>query len=323
MKTKNSSFRKIAAVLFIAASSFTAQAQNTFPSTGNVGIGINPAVYPLHVISKKGYGIVIEGSEPQWSGMVIRSTSSSSKPYYQYETSSGKLAYSYMTAEGDWKLSLGDHLTTVDRFTVANNGTVSIGVGCKISDLGHIGLGVVPSNGDLLSVSGNMSIVAAANVGSPIPGASHAMLNIGAFNIYANGSNAGNNFFIQKGNSKSIVIADNGFVGIGTLNPLSTFSVNGTITADELIVQEVGADYVFDEQYKLKSLSEVEAFIKTNKHLPGIAPAAETEKGIKVGEFNEKLLEKIEELTLYVIEANKEMNVMKAKIEKLESSKSN
>jgi len=116
--------------------------------------------------------------------------------------------------------------------------------------------------------------------------------------------------FKTNGTTK-MFIESAGRVGIGTTSPTSLLTVNGTITAEEVVVQDVGADYVFEEQYKLKSLMEVEEYIKKEKHLPGIAPASETEQGIKVGEFNEKLLEKIEELTLYMIDLNKQMEELK------------
>ena len=66
------------------------------------------------------------------------------------------------------------------------------------------------------------------------------------------------------------------------------------------------ADYVFEKEYKLKSIKELEAFIKTHKHLPNVPSAAEVEKdGIDMAIMDAKLLEKIEELSLYIIEQNK------------------
>ncbi|WP_420574141.1 hypothetical protein [Kordia sp.] len=76
----------------------------------------------------------------------------------------------------------------------------------------------------------------------------------------------------------------------------------------------VWADYVFKSDYNLKPLEEVEAFINTNGHLPNVPSATEVEKeGVNLGEMDAKLLEKIEELTLYVIELKKEINELKNK----------
>ncbi len=72
-------------------------------------------------------------------------------------------------------------------------------------------------------------------------------------------------------------------------------------------------DFVFEKNYNLKSLKEVELYINTNKHLPGVPSAAEVkqEKGITLGEMSEIQLQKIEELTLYIIDLNKKLEDLK------------
>ncbi len=126
-------------------------------------------------------------------------------------------------------------------------------------------------------------------------------------------------------------ILRNGNVGIGTTTPDFKLDVCGTIRAKEIKVEEFTcsngsfdgtlaannitvkangqtADFVFADDYNLKSLSEVENFIKTNKHLPEI-PSAEKmeEQGVNLAEMNKLLLQKVEELTLYLIEKDKEV----------------
>ncbi|PRY48105.1 hypothetical protein B0I27_11639 [Arcticibacter pallidicorallinus] len=111
----------------------------------------------------------------------------------------------------------------------------------------------------------------------------------------------------------------NGNVGIGTANPVSMLSVAGDITAREIkVTVNAGADYVFDKDYRLRSLSEVESFIAVNKHLPEIEPASKMEsEGIGVSEMNIKLLQKIEELTLYLIDQKKDIERLKESNAKL------
>ncbi len=88
--------------------------------------------------------------------------------------------------------------------------------------------------------------------------------------------------------------------------------VNGTVRANEVIVNTTGADFVFETGYPLISLDELEKSIKENKHLPGISSAVDMKiNGIDMGEMNTLLLQKVEELTLYIIE-------LKKRIEKLE-----
>lgn len=103
-------------------------------------------------------------------------------------------------------------------------------------------------------------------------------------------------------------------IGSGTANPTKALEVNGTIRSKEVIVEIANwSDFVFDNNYNLMSLKETERFIKRNGHLPNVPSATEVEKeGIELGEMNAILLQKIEELTLYVIELEK-------KIEKLEA----
>lgn len=84
-------------------------------------------------------------------------------------------------------------------------------------------------------------------------------------------------------------------------------SLQGKLEAKEVkVTTSPTADFVFEETYDLPKLDEVEKFIKENKHLPEIASAKVMEKeGVNIGEFQIKLLQKIEELTLYTIEQNK------------------
>ena len=105
-----------------------------------------------------------------------------------------------------------------------------------------------------------------------------------------------------------------GSVGIGTADPGSyKLAVEGRIGAREIEVKQGSwADFVFDEDYELPSLKEVENFISRNKHLPGIPSEKEVlANGINLGNMDALLLQKIEELTLYIIELEKEMTELK------------
>ncbi len=85
---------------------------------------------------------------------------------------------------------------------------------------------------------------------------------------------------------------------------------------------DVWADYVFEDNYVLMPLTEVEKFLKEHKHLPSIpSEKVMTEEGIDVAEMNVKMMEKIEELTLYLIQQNKELEQLKAELETLKQQK--
>jgi hypothetical protein len=103
-----------------------------------------------------------------------------------------------------------------------------------------------------------------------------------------------------------------GGVCIGTTNLAGyQLAVNGNIRSKEVVVESGWADYVFDEKYKLPLLSDVEKFITRNRHLPNIPSALEIEKnGLHLGDVQKKMMEKIEELTLYIIEQHKRIAVL-------------
>lgn len=137
------------------------------------------------------------------------------------------------------------------------------------------------------------------------------------------GRAGGTNFFIQTPASDVRMFASGGKpflipegnVGIGTTSNIThKLTVNGTVKAREVLVTNSGwADYVLDDNYSLKSLSEVEAYINQNKHLPNIPSASEVEKnGISVGDMQRMQMEKIEELTLYVIDLQKQVDELRS-----------
>jgi hypothetical protein len=98
-------------------------------------------------------------------------------------------------------------------------------------------------------------------------------------------------------------------------------NVTGTIRAEEVkVCLNQGCDFVFDKNYNLMPLKNLKLFINENKHLPEIAPAAEMEsEGINLSEMNAKLLQKVEELTLYLIQQNEKIENLEAKVNNLEN----
>ncbi|MCX2491847.1 hypothetical protein OQX63_00080 [Pedobacter sp. PF22-3] len=108
----------------------------------------------------------------------------------------------------------------------------------------------------------------------------------------------------------AMAINSNGNIGIGTLTPRERLSVNGKIRAHEIKVEAANwPDYVFEEGYDAGTLKELENYIKINKHLPEMPTAKEVEvNGVALGEMNKLLLKKVEELTLHLIEQQKQLN---------------
>lgn len=112
-------------------------------------------------------------------------------------------------------------------------------------------------------------------------------------------------------NAMRLVINANGNVLIGKTaqaNANYLLDVNGNVRANSLVINTTGADFVFDSKYKLPPLSTVKQYIRSNHHLPGIASAKDMQlNGLDLGEGETKLLQKVEELTLYLIEKDKQI----------------
>lgn len=142
----------------------------------------------------------------------------------------------------------------------------------------------------------NKNIFAVSNTGKASFGNQSSAPNSAMININVPGTGDAIDVFSQSSNAVNFRVKANGFV-----------------YARELNVQLSGfPDYVFDKEYKLMSLSEVDAYIKKNHHLPGIPAAAEIDKnGANLGEITRLQMEKIEELTLYVIQLKQEIEALK------------
>ena len=113
-----------------------------------------------------------------------------------------------------------------------------------------------------------------------------------------------------------LFLKDNGNIGIGTNNPQAKLAVNGEIFAKSVRVNTGSTywpDYVFGDNYNLMSLRELEQYVNTHKHLPNIPSAQEVEEqgDVDLGAMNALLLEKVEELTRYVIDLQNQIDELK------------
>lgn len=203
------------------------------------------------------------------------------------------------------------------------NNTTNIPMGFAASKFyfhsGSVGIGTSEILSDYrLTVNGNM--LCSGNIFTPLKSrisiASSVSVGSPRLSLYHDGVNAHvdfkDNLNFNSDGTTALTIYGNGSIGIGTSNSdiLNNYklAVNGSIVCKLLKVQidVPSADFVFEDDYSLISIPELETFIKDNKHLPNVPSAEQFKKdGYNVGEMDEMLLRKIEELTLYIIEQDK------------------
>jgi len=212
-----------------------------------------------------------------------------------------------LNAQGGGRLTFQNYSTSNSVMTLTKDGNVGIGTTSPNAKL-HV------HNGNILITGDNSSLLFG-------DGETGTWGNWGVEYLPENygpeqDNNGGLNFWQPSGNvggpveNYRLFISDDGNVGIGTGTPDAKLTVNGKI---KVIGGDVGGgDYVFEEDYKLKTLNEIENYIKSNKHLPDVPSAEEMKKnGLDLGDMVIILLKKIEENTLYIIKQNKEIEKLK------------
>jgi hypothetical protein len=194
--------------------------------------------------------------------------------------------------------------TGVEKFQVYSDGTVSTG--------NRILVGLIGTAGYSLLHFKNGTITTGAVIRSSLGDSdlSNAPLILHSSTLS----------YINEGGPR-MFITTTGNVGIGTTNPTHTLSVNGTIQAKEIRVETGWADYVFASDFTLRPLTEVETYISQHKHLPDVTSAADIQQnGLQVGKQMTEMMQKVEELTLYLIDLKKENDVLKTRVVNLEQS---
>lgn len=350
--------KKIFLVFVITSSSFGQT--NVFPTTGNVGIGITTPGAKLHVIGSGIFssGINFGGIEPvgdsNWypkinnygtdlnfysvgrfkfnvshdddsnyhSGMTINRWGT---VYIGENTlqDDGNPTYEKLKVDGVIKSYVPDHLgTSLNNFQLLNEIAGAVISNNMFNRLWS--LRDVSGGNNWYSARLHDGISIDASFGTPHVDTRTWWERDPEDNIQSWG-NAGDTY----------MTINNGNVGIGSINPDAKLTVNGTIHSTEVkVTQTVPADYVFEKYYTGKSelksdyvmptLAEIENFTMKNNHLPNVPSAKEMQQnGVLLGEMSNILLQKIEELTLYVIEQNKKIEELETKLNKISNQNLN
>ncbi|CAH0277322.1 MULTISPECIES: hypothetical protein [unclassified Pedobacter] len=311
--------------IFIILSLFVGKtlfAQNTFPTSGNVGIGTtNPNAYfggPVLQIEGQRPVLRLAPSVSGGLGTILFKGSFSEG----LTGSEDEFHLNYVSNPADPYLVLGayknGHKTVL---TLKGGGNVGIGTESPSERLvvnGNIKVILDQANLPNKNVMGIVSLEY-----SGITGAKNWALR-GVYQYpFGVGNNAdGGDLDVIKSMNGAIVLATKtdgtalGNVGIGITNPAERLAVNGMIRAKEIKVESTNwPDYVFEKNYQIASLGELEKYIKTNKHLPEMPSATEVESnGVELGDLVKKLLKNQEELTLHLIAQQKTIKALEKKI---------
>lgn len=203
--------------------------------------------------------------------------------------------------------------------SIVSESTVQGGALVTSGQLVTLGNGTI--SGDLQTNSDLIINNVAAELKLKTSGADKGFVQLSGDNLRMGtySSNINGKFIVRVGGSDRMIIDNAGNVSIGTSQVASGYKVNigGKIMCEELKVQLRASwpDYVFSPNYRLNDLYELEKFIQSNNHLPNIPAAAEIEKnGLETGEMQRLMMEKIEELTLYIIDLKKELDSLKKQI---------
>ena len=269
-------------------------------SAGNVGIGTNdPSRAKLVVAGNVGKTIAIFGQGATGISLVQNLPSIGFNSYY------GATAWKSMAAGYGAKIYL-DPGNGVIYF----GGTTASASGADQSYTETTPMAITPDGRVIINSTNYTSTLAVKRVATATDAASFQGTTLMSHFAYGNNEDT----YIRGGKAISnVIIADLcNNVGIGTPNPAYKLDVCGTMRAKEVRVATGWCDYVFADDYKLPALNDVEAFIKANKHLPDVTPGSVIEgEGLEVGKTSAQMIKKIEELTLYVIDLQKQVNELK------------
>ncbi|NER12976.1 hypothetical protein GWK08_05965 [Leptobacterium flavescens] len=308
--------KKIIFTILLAGASIGLNAQNTFPASGNVGIGTtNTSNGILTVNGDSSINLLRLENDGYGNEASLRLRSKSS---------SGGTLHSDISlfASGTNQGYLG--------FKVPHNNGVNTGYDMIINHEGKVGIGTTNPD-EKLDVNGSIKMLSGAygaayfkysystgNTNSRSWIMANDFYDWGDFGIYQSPNQTSSDLQQYIQNYRFYINRD-GDIGIGTVTPNGwKLAVNGKIRAKEIKVDTGWSDFVFEKDYDLPTLTEVEEHIKEKGHLKDIPSAKEVaENGILLGEMDSKLLQKIEELTLYTINQEKRIKELEKTNKKL------
>ena len=275
---------------------------STLSTNDHIGIGVSSTSKPLHIYDSQPYLLVEGSSTSQYAKAGVRLIPKND------------IGSFYNVASQRTRADRTDFLLSHSVGGTYNHFFSYSGHSGDILLSPRFGIGVTNPSHTLQVEGGNKTI------GGWGGNLSNAWIRMDGTYIDPNEYYASEDFYIGTLNEKPIYLGTNGTtrltmnpsgrVGIGTSNTPEQLTVNGGVLAEEVTVKLAAnwPDYVFADGYDLPELSEVRAFIDVNGHLEGMPAASQVERdGVRLGQTQAALLEKIEELTLYAIDQDEQI----------------
>ena len=288
-------------------------------TNGNIGIGTSSPNYHFHAIGSD------RARFEQTEGIIDLVAYGSSGNDFDntaglFVSNRSALVMTGLSGSGDIKF-ITRPSSYLERMTIKSNGNVGIGTSTPNYHFHVVG----SDRARFQQTEGTIDLVAYGTSGNDFDNTAGLFVNDKTTLIMTGLTGSGDIKFVTRpsGYTERMVIKSNGKIGIGTSTPDSDalLTVKGRIHSSEIkVLANAGVpDYVFEEDYELRTLQKTKEYIQENKHLPEIPSAAEIgENGIDLGDMNMRLLKKIEELTLYQIKLLERLEKAEDKIQQLE-----